>query len=174
MNVSATFKGKPKTVFFSSNSPHNSLPEEMVTEFYDTLSRAVGNIIPIHHMLLIAGDMNAKTYGRFSLHDTCNRNGVFMQDFINQFNLVIRITSFQKPHPKLWTHRSPTGSLAQIDYVIYRKRWRNSVTDFQAFSSSNPVGSDHRIVSAKVKLSVHCPPPPQIAKKLFWQHPFEG
>ena len=43
------------------------------------------------------------------------------------------------------------------------------MTDCQAFSSSNPVGSDHRIVSAKVKLSVRRPPP-QIAKKLFWQH----
>lgn len=43
------------------------------------------------------------------------------------------------------------------------------MTDCQVFSSFNLVGSDHRIVSAKVKLSVRRPPP-QIAKKLNWQY----
>ena len=51
---------------------------------------------------------------------------------------------------------------------MYRKRWRNSISDCQAFSSSNPVGSDHRIVTATVKLSLRRPSP-QVAKKLFWQ-----
>ena len=166
--VVATFKGNPKTVIVSCYSPHNSLPEEMLSDFYDDLCHTV-DTIPPHHMLIIGGDMNAKTNNRFSLHTATDRNGVFLQDFTNQFNLIIGNTSFQKPKVKLWTYRSPTGSLSQIDYIIYRKRWRNSVLDCQAFSSSHPVGSDHRIVSAKIKLSVRRPPP-QTMKKLYWQY----
>ncbi|XP_066924271.1 uncharacterized protein [Clytia hemisphaerica] len=166
--VIATFQGNPKTVIISCYSPHNSLPEEMVSDFYDDLCHIV-DMIPPHHMLIIGGDMNARTNNRFSWHTITDRNGVFLQDFTNQFNLIIGNTSFQKPTAKLWTYRSPTGSLSQIDYIMYRKRWRNSVLDCQAFSSSHPVGSDLRIVSVKIKLTVRRPPPTTV-KKLYWQY----
>ena len=119
-------------------------------------------------MLLIGSDMNAKIEGRYSLHDANNRNGQLLTDFLHQFNLIAGNTVFQKPLSKLWTHRYPNGFLSQIDFVLYRKRWQYSVHDCQAFSSSNPIGSDHRIVTAKVKLSVRRPSP-STSKKLFWQ-----
>ena len=86
----------------------------MVSKFYDDLCHTV-DTNPLHHMLIIGCDFNAKTNNRFST----DGNGVFLQDFANQFNLFIGNTSFQKPTVKLWTCRSPTGSLSQIDY-IYR------------------------------------------------------
>ncbi|XP_066923743.1 uncharacterized protein [Clytia hemisphaerica] len=152
---------------YSCYSLHNNLPEDRVMEFYDKLSHSIGNV-PLHHMLFIGGDMNAKIEGKYSLHDTSNRNGQLLTDFLHQFNLIAGNTVFQKPLPKLWTHRSPNGFLSQIDFVLYRKRWQNSIHDCQAFSSSNPIGSDHRIVTARVKLSVRRPSP-STSKKLFWQ-----
>ena len=165
--VKATFKGNPKTVVISCYSPHNSLPEEDVTNFYSSLSNTV-DAVPPHSMLLIGGDMNAQIAGGFSLHLTTNRNGHHLVDFIRQHNLIVGNTSFQKHVNKLWTHRSPKGDLSQIDFVLYRKRWRNSIKDCQAYSSSNAVGSDHRIVTASIQLSLRRPKA-RNSKKLFWR-----
>jgi len=32
-----------------------------------------------------------------------------------------------KPKGQLWTFEYPSGVRAQIDYLIFRKKWRNSV-----------------------------------------------
>ena len=78
------------------------------------------------------------------------------------------IPEFQKHVNKRWSYRSLKGVLSQIDFILFRKRWRNSFTDCQAYSSSNPFGSDHRIVTATIKLSVRCQKQPS-ARKLFWR-----
>ena len=93
---------------------------------------------------------------------------IAMVDFVLQNNLIVGNTSFQKPKEKLWTWRSRKGDLAQIVFCLYRKRWRNSIKDCQAFNSSNSVGCDHRIVSAKICLSVRTPK--VISQtKLYWR-----
>ena len=119
-------------------------------------------------MLLIQGDFNARLEGKFSFHDNFNRNGNFLRDFAEQHSLVVGNTNFQKPRNKLWTWRSPRGDLAQIDYCLYRKRWRNSVSNCQAYSSSNPIGSDHRIVSTTIQMSFRTPKPNR-SMRLNWQ-----
>ena len=164
--IVATFRGNPKTVVISCYSPHNARPEDEVVAFYKQLSDVIEDIPP-HNMLFIGGDMNAQIAKGFSLHNASNRNGLLLNEFIEQHNLVIGNTSFQKSTGKLWTHRSPKGNLSQIDFCLYRKRWRNSVNDCQAYSTSNPVGSDHRIVTTKIKLSVRRPNR-SVKKKLFW------
>ena len=112
--------------------------------------------------------MNAQVASGFSLHDKTNRNGHHLVDFIQQHNLIIGNMSFQKHVNKRWTYRSPKGVLSQIDFILFRKRWRNSFTDCQAYSSSNPVGSDHHIVTATIKLSLHRQKQPA-TRKLFWR-----
>ena len=47
-------------------------------------------------------------------------------------------------------------------------QWHNSFSDCQAYSSSNLVGRDHRIITTKVQLSLHRPKQPSV-KKLFWR-----
>ena len=165
--VVATFKGNPKTTFIACYSPHNGLPDDIVTDFYSKLSSVVEDV-PLHSMLFIGGDMNAQIDRGFSFHTASNRNGLLLLDFIEQHNLVIGNISFQKSLNKVWTFRSPAGALSQIDFVIYRKRWRNSVSDCQAFSTYNPVGSDHRMVTATVKFNLRRLSSPA-ARKLFWQ-----
>ena len=119
-------------------------------------------------MLLIGGDFNAHASLGFSYHDKTNRNGQYLKDFADEFNLGIGNTTFQKPKRKLWTWRSPKGDLSQIDYCLYRKRWRNSVSDCQAFSSSSPIGSDHRRVTSTIKLSLRAPKT-RGPDKLYWR-----
>ena len=49
---------------------------------------------------------------------------------------------------------SPTGDKFQLDYILIRRKWRNSLKNVEAYSSFATVGSDHRMVSAKIKLSL--------------------
>ena len=85
-----------------------------------------------------------------------------------QQNLVVGNIKFQKPCNKLWTWRSQKGGLAQIDYCLYRKRWQNSIINCQAYSSSNPFGSDHRVVSTTIQMSFRTSKPNR-SKRLNWQ-----
>ena len=55
---------------------------------------------------------------------------------------------------QLWTFEYPNGDRAQLDYILVRKKWQNSVRDSRSYSSFSSVSSDHRIVSASVKLSL--------------------
>jgi len=112
--------------------------------------------------------MNAQIAQGFSFHGNTNRNGHHLVNFIKEHNLIVGNISFQKHVNKLWTHRPPKGNLSQIDFVMYRKRWRNSISNVQAYSSSNPVSSDHRIVSENfIKLSLRRPKLP-VTEKLYW------
>jgi len=70
--------------------------------------------------------MNAQIAQGFSFHGNTNRNGHHLVNFIKEHNLIVGNISFQKHVNKLWTHRPPKGNLSQIDFVMYRKRWRNN------------------------------------------------
>ena len=59
-----------------------------------------------------------------------------------------------KPKSRLWTFEYPNGARAQLDYILFRKKWRNSIKDSRSYSSFSSIGSDHRIVSATIKLSL--------------------
>ena len=63
-------------------------------------------------------------------------------------------TNYQKREGKLWTHTYANNSKAQIDYVFINKKWKNSVMNCEAYSSFKGVSSDHRIVTAKLRLSL--------------------
>ena len=59
-----------------------------------------------------------------------------------------------KPKGQLWTFEYPNRDRAQLDYLIFRKKWRNSIRDARSYSSFSSVGSDHRVISATLKLSL--------------------
>ena len=62
--------------------------------------------------------------------------------------------NFQKREGKLWTYTYANKSKAQIDYVLINRKWKNSAMNCEAHSSFEGVSSDHRIVTAKVRLSL--------------------
>ena len=53
---------------------------------------------------------------------------------------------FQKGRGKLWTHLSEgTLTKGQIDYILVRKKWRNSVKNTEPYNFFNSLRSDHRV-----------------------------
>ena len=154
--IVAEFNSNPKTSFISCYSPTNVSDESLADDFYSSLSGTLQNI-PAHTFLVIAGDFNAqmgRDIANFSFHQETNRNGSKLNDLILEHELIASNTTFMKKRNKLWTFQSPNGSKSQIDFILVRKKWKNSVHNSQAYSSFSSVGSDHRVVSANVFLSL--------------------
>ena len=63
-------------------------------------------------------------------------------------------TNYQKREGKLWTYTSANNTKAQIDYVLINKKWKNSAMNCEAYSSFEGVSTDHRIVTATIRLSL--------------------
>lgn len=149
-------EGNPKTTIICVYSPHNDTSESDMHEFYSTLRTTIEQV-PHHNFLAIAGDMNAKLgpdVVNFSFNKETNRNGEMLSDFMQEYNLFSSNNSYMKPKNQLWTFEYPSGKRAQIDYILFRKKWRNSIKNSRSYSSFSTVGSDHRIVSSHVKLSL--------------------
>ena len=90
---------------------------------------------------------------KYSLHNTSNRNGQHLTDFMIENRLACLNTNYQKREGKLWTYTYANNSKAQIDYVLINKKWKNSALNCEAYSSFEGVSTDHRIVTAKIRLS---------------------
>ena len=155
--MAATFNGNPKATIISCYSPTNVSEETELVTFYEELSSLVRSI-PKHNLLVIGGDMNAQIgknrNNKYSLHNTSNRNGQHLTDFMIENRLTCLNTNYQKREGKLWTYTYANNSKAQIDYVFINKKWKNIAMNCEAYSSFEGVSSDHRIVTAKLRLSL--------------------
>ncbi|KAJ8335845.1 hypothetical protein SKAU_G00391870 [Synaphobranchus kaupii] len=59
---------------------------------------------------------------------------------------------------KRWTFQDrATSMLRQLDYILVRCKWRNSILNAEPYSTFNSVGSDHRVVSMRVRLTQRVP-----------------
>ena len=155
--MAATFNGNPKDSIISCYSPTNVSEETELVTFYEELSSLVRSI-PKHNLLVIGGDMNAQIgkngNNKYSLHNTSNRNGQHLIDFMIENRLTCLNTNFQKREGKLWTHTYANKSKAQIDYLFINRKWKNSAMNCKAYSTFEGVSSNHRIVTAKIRLSL--------------------
>jgi len=73
----------------------------------------------------IVGDFNAKlTYPdvSFSFNKVTNRNGEYLLDLLQEFDLFSSNNSFMKCANHLWTFQYPNGDKAQIGYIFFRKK----------------------------------------------------
>ena len=155
--MAATFNGNPRATIISCYSPTNVNEETELITFYEELSSLVRNI-PKHNLLVIGGDMNAQIWkngnNKYGLHNTSNRNGQHLTDFMIENRLTCLNTNYQKRKGKLWTYTYANNSKTQIDYVFINKKWKNSAINCEANSSFEGVSSDHRIVMVKLRLSL--------------------
>ena len=155
--IVATFNGNSRATIISCYSPTNVSKETEIFTFYDELSYLVRSI-PKHNVLIIGGDMNAQigknVNHKFSLHNASNSNGQHLTDFTIENRLTGLNTNFHKREGKLWTYTYPKNTKAQIDYVFINKKWYNSALNCEAYSSCEGVSTDHRIVTAKIRLSL--------------------
>ena len=152
--MAASFNGNPRATIISYYTPTNVSEETELVTFYDELSSLVRSI-PKHNMLVIGGDMNAQIgNNKYSLHNTSNRNEQHLTDFMIENKLTCLNTNYQKREGKLWTYTYANNRKAQIDYVFINKKWKNSAMNCEVYSSFEGVSSDHRIVTAKIRLSL--------------------
>ena len=86
----------------------------------------------------------------FTYNKETNRNGEMLLDVLEEFNLSNNY--FMKPKGQIWTFEYPSGVGTQLDYLIARKKWRNTVKNSCSYASFSSVGADHRIVSVKLSL----------------------
>ena len=70
---------------------------------------------------------------------------------MDQFTLIALNTRI--PKHQNWTFVYPNGEKGQLDYILGRKKWRNSFQDCQSWNPFDAVGSGHRIVSCKAVIS---------------------
>ena len=171
--IIADFEGNPKSTVIACYSPTNCSSDDDINDFYNELRSVVENV-PAHNFLSIPGDFNAKLGpddAKFTFHSETNRNGEFLNDLMEEFNLCPANCKFMKSKNKLWTFEYPNGERAQIDYVLVRKKWQNSIKECRPYSSFFSVGSDHRIVTADVKLSLRVSKksPPNPMKSIDWK-----
>ena len=155
--MTATFNGNPRITIISCYSPTNVSEETELDAFYDELSSLERSILK-RNVLVIGRDMNAqigkKGNNRHSFHNTSNRNGQHLTEFMMENRLTCLNTNFQKRKGKLWTYTYANNSKTQIDYILINKKWKNSAMNCEAYSSFEGVSSDHRIVTAKIRLSL--------------------
>lgn len=155
-----SFNGNPKLTMMSIYSPTEAASDEEAEEFYNTLRSAI-NTVPDHHLLVVTGDFNAhlgKTDPSDSQHyfyNRTNRNGRLLRDTAMECELEITNLRFRKNCSKKWTYLSDCSmTKSQLDFVLVRRKWRNSVKDTVPVNTFNSVGSDHRAVITKLRLSL--------------------
>ena len=149
----------------------NCADEEEVEEFYNDL-RNILQDVPAHNFLVCIGDFNARLGpddAPFTYHDQNNRNGKYLAELLSEYVLIAANTQFKKRPGKLWTFRDrATDSVRQLDYILVRRKWKNSVQNAEGYNTFSTVGSDHRVVCARIKLSLRTS---KVAKKMKynWQ-----
>ncbi|XP_029285461.1 craniofacial development protein 2-like [Cottoperca gobio] len=159
--LSADFDGNPVTTVIVVYSPTNVAQAEEVEKFYEDLATAVRDI-PAHNFLAILG-CNARLGPEdapLTYHNFTNSNGEHLAALVMEHELLAANTMFQKRMGKRWTFQDrATGMQRQLDYILVRRRWRNSILNDEPYSTFNSVGSDHRVLSMRVRLSLRVPKP---------------
>ena len=154
--MSASFTGNPITHVITCHSPTNSSTEEDVDSFYQDLSEFL-DTIPAHDLVIIAGDLNAHLgvdlCGANAYYDTTNRNGTKLHDFASEYSLTLGFPKFMKHKTKKVTWIAPNLDEHQNDHILIRSKWQNSLKNVESYIKPN-IKSDHRIVTARIKMSL--------------------
>lgn len=143
-----------KTTLINIYSPTSTSTESEITTFYTTLNNTIESI-PKHKYLLILGDFNA-TLPNINRKTPIkkNRNTTYLQDFIDENNLVAANTLFSKPTYIHNTFYGPNKRKVCLDYALIHAKWLSSIQDINTFSPPS-LSSDHKLmtITCKWKLS---------------------
>ena len=173
--IIAHFNGNPGSTIIVHYAPIEGSMD--ADEHYNNLASAVHDI-PKHNLLMVVGDFNAhlgKEVGKYTYHDKTNSNGELKKDFLQETGLIVTNAKFQKKQGKLWTFMSNmSGTKTQVDFILVNKKWKNSVKNCEAYNTFSSMGSHHRIVSAKVKLSLRTCQAPKRKVNYDWSVLREG
>ena len=73
-----------------------------------------------------------------------------LREFANNNRMVIWNTVFKQPKRRIWTWQSATSEGYQLDYIMIRSRYRNTVRTCHSYPGA-VVNSDHNLVAANLK-----------------------
>ena len=170
--MKAKFQGNPAMSIIVAYAPTEAADDPTKDTYFNQLRSTIEGV-PLHDFLAILTDGNARM-GKgdvfFTHNATTNDNGRRHLEIMEDHQLIAANTQFQKRKGKLWTWRSPHDTLHQLDYILVRSKWRNSVTNCEAYSSFGSLFSDHRVVTADVSLSLRKSKPSDGTKitKYIW------
>ena len=123
----AILQGNPRTTVISCYSPTNVSDENETANLYTELS-ALTRSIPRHSILIIGGDFNSylgqEDGLKYEFHNSTNRNGNMLKDYLQENKLLCLNTHFQKRTGQKWTHKSPNNYSSQIDNIIINRKWK--------------------------------------------------
>ena len=120
---------------------------------------------------MILGDMYAEissAHAKHALNKKTNENGKRLIELTCEKSLMLANTMFHKRTGKCWTFEDPKGNRSLLDLLVNNK-WKNSIINTEVYSSFSSVGSDHRVVTAEVKLSLRASKPPSKKKRYDWK-----
>ena len=167
--------GNPKVTCVVTYCPTSAAKEKEIENHY-TILREATESTPKHNILIVLGDFNARlgpTDALYSYPDpyshTTNNNGEYLMDLLAETGLEASNTRFRKKPGKMWTYVDPNGKKRQLDFILFLKKWANSMKNCQAYNSFGNVGSDHRIVTAEIKLSFRKIKFPAIKANFDWK-----
>ena len=163
--LKARFNSKfTKLTVVTCYAPTEEAEDADKENFYEQL-QAIMEEIPAHDMVLVIGDMNARTgidnlnrertmgkegLGTYPMND----NGERMCDFCEHNGLVVGGTLFKHKdiHKATWT--SPDGNTKpQLDHIIINGKWRSSLQDVKACRGAD-CASDHTLVLGVISLKL--------------------
>ena len=162
--ISVTLNGNPKLVVTVAYAPTEMADTDDKDEFYKTLRNHTSDNVKRHDVHLVIGDFNARlgkdsheeaprVVGPHLLHDVANNNGERLLSYCLESNLRHAQSRFPHPKSRLWTWTHPAGSHAQLDHILISSKWTNSLRNCRAYNSVE-LDSDHRILSATIKVSL--------------------
>ena len=91
---------------------------------------------------------------KFCFHNSSNRYVGYLAHFSFTNRFACLNTKLEKRGGKQWTYINPNNSKAQQGYIFIYKKWINTTLNCEAYSCFEGVSSNHRIISAKICLSL--------------------
>lgn len=159
----AHLEGNPMLTVIGAYAPTECDDHQAKEAFYDALEDTTRNI-PAHNVLIVAADFNARlgqdshefnrtTIGPHIYHKKANENGKLLTGYCAMYKLCDAQSYFPHRKGRQWTWTHPTGSNAQIDHLLIRGKWLNSLKNCRAYHNPN-VNSDHRMICANINVSL--------------------
>lgn len=135
-------------------APTELAKEEAKTSFYNKLQQTMEKV---HKTVILIGDLNAqigkqmseesKFVGPFT-HGKRNSNGQKLIDFVQEHNLCIMNSFYNKKKNRKWTWIAPGGKVKnEIDFIITNKP--KLFMDVSVINQFN-FDTDHRLVRGKI------------------------
>ncbi|CAM4934583.1 unnamed protein product [Rotaria socialis] len=161
------FNGNPATTIIIAYAPTEDKSDIEKDTFYNDLQQCTLDVPP-HNVLILADDLNARigtdshttnprTIGKYTYHQLTDDNGNRLINYCETCNMRSTQTRFPHPKSRSWTWLHPNGkSKAQIDHILINGKWLNSIRNVRAYNTVE-LNSDHRIVSAKLSISLRAP-----------------